>query len=74
MITHEAIPENKHLPLQYLDNYDFFFFSLTTVATFYAVNTERFNNLDQKETSEHQKPNIKCTIITSWRNISLRQY
>lgn len=25
-ITHEAIPENKDLPLQYLDSLDFFFF------------------------------------------------
>lgn len=72
MIIHEAIPENKYLPLQYLDNYDFF--SLTAIATFYAVNTERLNSLDQKETCEHQKPNIKCTIIISSRNISLSYY
>lgn len=68
-ITHEAIPENKDLPLQYLDSLDFFFFSLffflfTVVATFYAINIEWLKNLDQKEKWERQNPNIKCTIIT----------
>lgn len=43
-ITHEAIPENKDLPLQYLDSLDLFFslffFLFTVVATFYAINIE----------------------------------
>lgn len=67
-ITHEAIPENKDLPLQYLDSLDLFFslffFLFTVVATFYAINIEWLNNLDQKEKWERQNPNIKCTIIT----------